>query len=158
MKEAIIGLVSAFGVVIIKGIIDYVIARRKRKDDIEDKEDGKTKEILNAIQGVKDDIEDVRKELKATQEDIKKVRAEQDETRIVQSRIRILQFADDLYLGEPRHGKGHFDQIMKDITDYNDYCESHPKFENDITDSSIRIIKEKYEEHLRKNDFFGGGD
>ena len=145
MNEAIIGLVSAVSVVLLKGIVDYILDRRKRKDKLEDDQSDKDDEILKAIREVKDELRDVRGE-------VREVRAEAEAGRITECRIRILRFADEIS-HEVRHSKDHFDQTMDDITKYEKYCEDHPKFPNGITKSSIELIKETFKERMRKNDF-----
>ena len=67
-------------------------------------------------------------------------------------RVRILRFADEVQLGM-NHGKSHYDQILIDIQHYNDYCNNHPDFENNITIHAAKLIEDSYDIHLRNNDF-----
>lgn len=145
VSTAIIGLLSASLVVVLKGAFDYIMDRRRRKDKLEDDETGKDAEILAAIR-------DIKRELTAIKDDIQAVRDESEEGRIVESRIRILRFSDEILHGQV-HSKDHFDQIMGDITKYEKYCEKHKNFENGITKSSIALVSETYTDRLKKNDF-----
>lgn len=70
----------------------------------------------------------------------------------VNKRVRILRFEDELQ-GEKRHSKDSFDQVMSDITDYDQYCAEHPKFKNNQTEATVTHIKKVYAERLEKRDF-----
>ena len=52
-----------------------------------------------------------------------------------------------------RHTKEHFDQILRDITNYEQYCKDHPRFENNTTVMTSQRIKDIYEDCLEKADF-----
>ena len=52
-----------------------------------------------------------------------------------------------------RHTKEHFDQILRDITSYERYCDDHPHFENNTTVLTSQRIKDIYEDCLAKADF-----
>lgn len=80
------------------------------------------------------------------------LRIETEERRkgdIIQCRIRILRFADELLDGK-QHSKGHFDQILKDAQVYERYCHTHPEFENGLTGPSIKYIREMYDKLLKE--------
>ena len=145
LSTAFIGLLSASLVVILKGAFDYVMDRRRRKDKLEDDKTSKDAEILAAIG-------DIKKELASIKDDIQTVREEGEEGRIVECRIRILRFSDEILHGKI-HSKDHFDQIMIDIGKYEKYCENHKSFENGITKSSVTLVKDTYADRLKKNDF-----
>lgn len=145
LNTAFIGLLSASLVVILKGLFDYIMDRRRRKDKLEDDKTGKDEEILAAIG-------EIKKELASIKYDIQTVREEGEEGRIVECRIRILRFSDEILHGAI-HSKDHFDQILIDIGKYEKYCSDHPRFENGITKSSISMIKDTYTDRLKKNDF-----
>ncbi len=66
-----------------------------------------------------------------------------DRNEAVTSRVRILRFGDELR-GNVDHSKESFDQVLSDITNYNQYCTDHPKFENDKTVITTQVIKETY--------------
>ena len=71
---------------------------------------------------------------------------------IVNSRNRILQFGDDLCHGI-NYSKEHFEQILLDITNYNDYCATHKEFKNHVTEHTTRVITRIYEKNLENNTF-----
>lgn len=156
MKEAIIGLISACAVVIIKGIIDYIMDRRKRKDQLEDNATEEESEVLKAIKDLKADVEGIKEDVANVKAEVEKTRTEVKddilEESVVQSRVRILRFADEMACGQ-KHSKDHFDQTLEDITKYETYCGSHPDFKNDITKTSIELIRDAFKERMKKHDF-----
>lgn len=79
-----------------------------------------------------------------------KDKAEEDHA--IACRARILRFGDEVLHGE-RHSKDHFDQILMDIKNYDDYCGCHPDFPNNVTELTSERIKAVYRERLEKNDF-----
>lgn len=83
---------------------------------------------------------------------IKSVADKADECNAVNSRVRILRFADEMMEGK-RHSKDSWDQVMSDITDYEKYCEAHPDFRNGQTAATVEYLKKNYIERLEKHDF-----
>lgn len=75
-----------------------------------------------------------------------------DEREAKAARIRILRFGDEIYQGT-MHSKEHFDQTLDDITDYEQYCATHPDFKNDMTAITVQTIKETYQKCLEKHNF-----
>lgn len=75
-----------------------------------------------------------------------------EERDAISCRTRILHFGDETIHGV-RHTKEHFDQILRDITTYERYCDDHPNFENNTTVLTSRRIKDIYEDCLKTADF-----
>lgn len=75
-----------------------------------------------------------------------------EEDAIITCRSRILRFNDECLHNE-RHTKSHFEQILGDITNYEHYCDEHPKFKNGITRAAIKNIKSIYQQGLQNRDF-----
>ena len=50
-----------------------------------------------------------------------------DERAAKDARVRILRFGDEVLHGA-EHSKEHFDQILLDITEYENYCDEHKDF------------------------------
>ena len=70
----------------------------------------------------------------------------------IDRRIRILQFGDELRR-DVKHSKESFDQILDDISNYNNYCKIHPEFPNEKTVLTAQKIKEVYRHCMDYNDF-----
>ena len=99
----------------------------------------------SANEAIMSELQDIRSELASVREEARKDRA-------VTSRVRILDFCDDLQVGR-KHSKDSFDQVMSDITEYNRYCVNHPEFKNNQTATTVNYISEVYRERLQKHDF-----
>lgn len=108
--------------------------------------------LISRHDNKKDRYNDIIKELSSLHNEIRLIDEKGDRREAVSSRLRILRFADELQEGR-RHSKDSFDQILADITDYNNYCESHPKFKNNQTQSTVEYINKMYTERLEKRDF-----
>ena len=84
--------------------------------------------------------------------DIRNLRDECEEREATACRTRILRFGDEI-LHDVRHSKEHFDQILIDITAYENYCASHPDFRNNVAVATIKRINQVYAQCIRDNDF-----
>lgn len=74
------------------------------------------------------------------------------EDRAITARVRILRFGDEVSRGI-KHSKENFEQVLSDIDMYEKYCASHPKFKNNQTVMTTKVIKETYEMRLKNRDF-----
>lgn len=117
-------IVAIIGSNALWGFIQFLLERKDKKKDC-------SKKILEAIQEINDKI---------------------DQRTAIACRIRILKFMDEIIEGW-EHSKDSYNQIMRDITDYLQYCEEHPQFLNHQTDATIERIKKDYEQRLATNDF-----
>lgn len=95
---------------------------------------------------------EILKEIKAIRQDIASLSERVDENEAIASRIRILKFADEIFM-DANHSKDSFDQCLADVTNYRAYCKGHPSFQNDMTDETCEYILEIYHERLKKKDF-----
>ena len=91
-------------------------------------------------------------DMKGVKAEVDTIRDENREIHAKDCRVRILRFADEIYLVQP-HSHEHFKQILGDITHYEKYCDAHPEFENQIAVAAIAQIKDTYNERLKKHDF-----
>ena len=97
-------------------------------------------------------METLEQDMKTVKNEVDTIRDENRAVHAKDCRVRILRFADEIYLGQP-HSHEHFKQILGDITHYEKYCDAHPEFENQIAVAAIAQIKETYNERLKKHDF-----
>ena len=112
--------------------MQFLITRHDNKHD-------KFKGVYEAIEGLS--------------KQIKSVSDKADERNAVNSRVRILRFADEMMEGK-RHSKDSWDQVMgSDVTDYENYCATHPDFKNSQTAATVEYLKKNYIERLEKHDF-----
>lgn len=112
-------------------LVQFLIQRSDAKDD-------KLKGIMDAIGRLERKIDSVDEK--------------GDERNAVAMRVRILRFRDEML-----EGKGHshdaFQQVLRDIDEYEEYCVGHPGFKNNQTVSTVEHIKRNYAERLEKHDF-----
>lgn len=101
---------------------------------------------------INETLEAVKTDIKILQNDVDTIRDESREIHAKDCRVRILRFADEIYLGQ-NHSHEHFKQILGDITHYEKYCDRHPEFENQIAVAAIAQIKDCYNERLKQHDF-----
>lgn len=102
--------------------------------------------IGRAINGeVLEEVAQMKKEMNNLKDTVEE-RAAKD------ARTRILRFGDECLHGD-RHSKEHFDEILRDITDYETYCDEHRNFKNNMAVLTIAGIKSNYQERLRLHDF-----
>ena len=69
-----------------------------------------------------------------------------------ESRSRILRFGDEVRRGV-LHTEEHWIDILLDVDRYEDYCETHPTYENNRATASIKYLKGVFDGRLEKNDF-----
>ncbi|WP_405352356.1 hypothetical protein [Ruminococcus sp.] len=67
-------------------------------------------------------------------------------------RHRILRFSDEL-TQNIRHSQEMFNDILADITEYDNYCANHPNFVNQKAVMSEENIKRIYRKCLEERDF-----
>lgn len=83
---------------------------------------------------------------------VDKVEKDAGERAAKDCRVRILRFGDEVR-HHVRHSKEHFDQVLLDITEYEQYCKDHEDFLNGMTLLTTKLIKETYSRCLREDDF-----
>ena len=95
---------------------------------------------------------EVLEKMEALSQDVKKNKSDDDEQWASLSRSHILRFGDELLHGVA-HSKEHFDQILLDISKYEQYCDAHPEYLNNIAHATIEQIKKTYQKCLEENTF-----
>lgn len=125
------GIIVACGGALIAAFVSIVTLLLNRKWQKEDR----TADRITELSGK---IDTVATELKS--------HIDANEMETVQSaRVRILRFADECRR-EEKHSKEFFDSVLDDIDLYEQYCDSHPKFKNNKTVASTKVIKDLYQE------------
>lgn len=104
------------------------------------------KVIGRAINGeVIDKVDNLEREIKRMDHDA-------GERNAKAARARVLRFGDEL-IHNVHHSKEHFDDILRDITEYEKYCDEHPEFENDRMQITAQYIKETYQKCMKEHSF-----
>lgn len=95
-------------------------------------------EVMDEVQQLKQEVQDMK-----VAEELRDIKA---------ARTRVLRFGDELLTGVT-HTKEHFDDVLRDITTYEQYCESHPRFENDQMTLTAEHIKDTYRKCFKDGTF-----
>jgi TolA-binding protein len=96
-----------------------------------------------------DKLEEKVEEISKRQE---KDEAKSEEQEAINSRIRILRFSDEIRRGL-KHSQESFDQTLLDVTTYKQYCDTHPKFENEKAVHACERVKKEYDRCMDEDDF-----
>lgn len=84
--------------------------------------------------------------------DVHSLRNECEEREANACRTLILRFNDEI-LHNVKHTKEHFDQILIDIDTYEEYCQSHPNYKNNIACLAIDRIRKAYQKCCEEGTF-----
>jgi predicted PolB exonuclease-like 3'-5' exonuclease len=120
---------------VIKTMIDKLLQRKRVTiEQISEKLDAQGKK-LNSLEEAfnKKNTEDLEKEAKA-------------------ARRRILRTDDEIRIGV-KHSKDYFDDVLRDIDSYEEYCDDHPHFKNKCAESAINNVLACYETCKADNSF-----
>lgn len=74
------------------------------------------------------------------------------EAKADEGRLRVLRFGDEVRRGI-QHTEEHWTDILRDIDRYENYCDTHPNYENNRATRTIQYLKNIFDEHLENNDF-----
>lgn len=109
-------------------------------------------EVMKEIGHLKTEMGSVKKEVKCIKTDVSDIREEAKEREATNRRTRILEFGDEI-LHEIDYSKEHWDQILLDITEYENYCDDHIHYMNNVAKATIKHIKNMYQKHLQEDSF-----
>lgn len=132
--EILKAFITSCGAAIIAGIFSLILARRNSKKEREEANN----QVIAKLNSL-----DTKLEQHIQQDAAAKV----DE-----SRSRILRFGDEVRR-EILHTEEHWIDILCDIDRYEDYCDTHPNYENNRATHTIQYLKNVYDGRLKKNDF-----
>lgn len=131
-RDSIIAVfVAVIGSNALWGFLQFLLQRKDKKEDC-------SKKIIEMIQKLDEKID--------------KLDGELSERGAIACRVRILKFMDEILEGW-NHSRDSYTQVLQDITNYSNYCDTHPLFLNHQTEATIEYIKNDYQQHLEKNDF-----
>jgi len=111
------------------------------------------KDVLTQLGEVKEEQGQIKADVDGLRQQLDAQDAASKEREIINIRIRVLRFADECRVQHARHSKEHWDETMRDITRYENYCAAHPDFENNVTVETVKYLKEIYHKLLIENDF-----
>ena len=111
-----------------------------------------TQDISNSVKQLMTESSEMRADIRAIKEEARVHNEENLEERAKSNRSKILRFDDELRIGI-RHSYEYFEDILRTVKEYEDYCDSHPKFKNRQAVSAIKHIQEAYDEAHENNTF-----
>lgn len=109
-------------------------------------------EVMKRIGDMETKLDTFSDELTSIKENNKHQDERYEKDRALSARRRIIQFADEIRR-KIDHSQEGFNIVLKDITFYSNYCDTHPGFKNDQAKASIKIIDDVYAECLKEDKF-----
>lgn len=95
---------------------------------------------------------EVLDEVKDLKQDLADHKAKSEERHATLCRAHILKFGDEVRHGIP-HSKEGYDSILLDIDSYEEYCDKHPGYKNNVAVATMKHIKKMYQKHLENDTF-----
>ena len=173
----LVSVIAACAPIIIAliGIIPTIINNRKKTEESIENMRKKTEESMDILKsdmkacqsGLLDDIKksngELRAELRAdsaeTNAKVDRIEkrlldhvAEGEQDQVKTTRYRILRFYDEVCEGR-EHSESHFEDIIDDIDEYEQYCELHPDFKNNRCKVASKTISDVYAKVKAKGGF-----
>jgi len=119
-----------------------------------------TQSINTRLDGLEKQIKDTNKAVTDLQSEMdtrfKEAERASDEKEMKRLRASIICFSDSCGKHE-HHTKSHFDNIFRDIDDYNSLCEKHD-FPNHFIEGEVRYIESVFDKCQRESKFLRGGE
>lgn len=104
------------------------------------------------IEEISEKIDAQGKKLNSLEESFAKKNAEDHEKEAKAARRRILRADDEIRVGV-KHSKDYFEDVLRDIDYYEEYCDNHPHFKNKCAESAIRNVSSCYDTCKTQNSF-----
>lgn len=115
----------------------------------------KARDILG-LTDLKEELKQVKENMDELDTKIDNFKREENDCRelrdALSARRRILRFNDELLL-KIKHSKEMFNDILKDITDYDNYCRTHPDFKNKKSVFAEENVARAYQDCMENNSF-----
>lgn len=115
------------------------------------------KDMCEKINEIEKNITELSDKVDRLEEADNEMRNESKRLEAMKARRRILVAGDEIRrnsnLDRGYFSEEYYNDILQDITDYNNYCSSHPNFENERAVVAIKVIKDTYQKCLQANDF-----
>jgi len=104
------------------------------------------------IEEISDKLDAQGKKLNSLEQSVMEKNAEDNEKEAKAARRRILRADDEIRVGV-KHSKDFFDDVLRDIDYYEEYCATHPHFKNRCAESAIRNVSVCYDKCKSENSF-----
>ena len=109
-------------------------------------------DISDSVQKLREESAEMKIAITEIKEEAREHNEQNLEERAKNNRSKILRFDDELRIGI-KHSYEYFEDILRTVHEYEDYCDSHPKFKNRQAESAINHIQSAYDEAHENNSF-----
>ena len=109
-------------------------------------------DISDSVQKLREESAEMKTAITEIKEEARVHNEQNLEERAKNNRYKILRFDDELRIGI-KHSYEYFEDILRTVHEYEDYCDSHPKFKNRQAESAINHIQSAYDEAHENNSF-----
>ena len=121
----LLGVIGNIVVAVVAIIPSIISNRKKTQDSIKQSNEATDKQIAEIKTAFDSHVEDYEAAKAASQ------------------RYRILRFYDEV-CEKRKHSESHYEDILDDIDEYENYCASHPKFRNNRGHVAMQYIRDTY--------------
>lgn len=141
------------------GVIKYYLERKELERAVQREERDKEKSremeetMSKCVAPLEAKICEMSTEINNLKKDFDLHTAKDDQYRAENARTRVIRFAGELASGETPP-KELFDSILEDIDNYEDYCDTHPQYENSKAVASIAFLRDEYMEYMKGDKHF----
>ena len=109
-------------------------------------------DIADSVQKLREESAEMKTAITEIKEEARAHNEQNLEERAKNNRYKILRFDDELRIGI-KHSYEYFEDILRTVHEYEDYCDNHPKFKNRQAESAINHIQSAYDEAHENNSF-----
>lgn len=109
-------------------------------------------DISDSVQKLREESAEMKTAIIEIKEEAREHNEQNLEERAKNNRSKILRFDDELRIGI-KHSYEYFEDILRTVHEYEDYCDNHPKFKNRQAESAINHIQSAYDEAHEENSF-----
>lgn len=133
-ENVLIAIITTFGGALVGSVMTLIqsvrLSKKKRAEE--------RKDLFDRLDRIEDKLD--------------KHIAEDSRDNADESRMRILQFGDEVKSGF-RHSEESWNAALHNIDKYEKYCAEHENYANSKAVGTIAYLKQLYQERLEKNDF-----
>ena len=133
-ENVLIAIITTFGGALVGSVMTLIqsvrLSKKKRAEE--------RKDLFDRLDRIEDKLD--------------KHIAEDSRDNADESRMRILQFGDEVKSGV-RHSEESWNAALHNIDKYEKYCADHENYANSKAVGTIAYLKQLYQERLEKNDF-----
>jgi ElaB/YqjD/DUF883 family membrane-anchored ribosome-binding protein len=104
------------------------------------------------IEEIGNKLDEQGKQIDSLEETFNQKNQEDAEKEAKAARRRILRADDEIRMGM-KHSKDFFEDVLRDIDAYEEFCDEHPHFKNRCAESAIKNVSDTYDTCKAQNSF-----